>query len=174
VFTPLYCEGVYRPIFSNGHISRVTDDISLELLPSNLQLQSGHMPAHALSGQLLASNSGCASSAMRPLPLPLSPAHRHTMRQWEFLPPPSSPSPSNFPSISPTDLKSPFSSPSRALSTRRRNHPDSFYGCRNSTIFQAATFGSRAPPLLASPPINQQPFHPQRPPESTRQSILQR
>ena len=54
------------PIFSNGHSSPVTDDFSLESLPSNLQVQSGHTPAHALAGQLVASNSGCATSTMQP------------------------------------------------------------------------------------------------------------
>ncbi len=73
------------PIFSNGHISPVTDDISLESLPSNLQVQSGHMPAHALE---LAS---CWPQILAALQVRCSPdaatvtatvmAHRYTTRQ---------------------------------------------------------------------------------------------
>ena len=135
--------------------------ILAESLPSNLQLQSGHMPTSALVDQLLASDSGCASSGMQPPPLPLWLAHCHTKRQWEFLLPPSSPSPSNFCSTSPTDLKSPFSSSSGALSTQRRYQPDSFYVCRNSTIFQTAEFWLQCttPPSLSphQPPTSPPP-----------------
>jgi hypothetical protein len=50
------------------------------------------------------------------------------------------PLPKQLPFNPPTNLKSPFLLPSWGLSTHRRNQPDSFYGCRNSTIFQAVKF----------------------------------
>ena len=161
------------PLFSNRHISPVTDNISLESLPSNLQVQSGHMPAYALAGQLLVSSySGCTWSAwcshQPPQPLSWLITTLHTTQQWECPLPPSSPSPSSFPSTSPSELKLLFSSPSQALSKHRRNRPDSFYLRHNSTIFlQAAEFCLPCT-TIAYHPINEHPFHTQRAPKSTR------
>ena len=169
------------PLFSNRHISPVTDNISLESLPSNLQVKSGHMPAYALAGQLLVSSySGCTWSAwcshQPPQPLSWLITTLHTTQQWECPLPPSSPSPSSFPSTSPSELKLLFSSPSQALSKHRRNRPDSFYPQRNSTIFlQAAEWNVvfRAPPLPITPSTNIH-FTPKEHPNPRGTSILWR
>jgi hypothetical protein len=126
------------------------------------------MPAHALVGQLLASNSGCASSAMQPLPLPLSPAHRHTSNNENFRHHPLPPS-----------LATSLQPPPLIWIHRSHRHHERYQHIEGisqipsrcaatAQSFRQLNFGSGAPPLLASPPINQQPFHPERPPKSMR------